>query len=116
MSLGLVAVGAILWVFLNPIIGAGLVLGGTIMTITGLYAATKPEDYFRGDERTARINEKAGLNAFLIVMETIIILDIFEIVIPGTIIYKDASVVILYMGIYSFILFWWFYNKKGDIE
>ena len=118
MSLGMILLGAIISLFIQStfFIGAGLILGGLVLLITGLYASTKPKGYFIPDERVTKKTDKAGHHAFWIVMVTIIILGLFEIVIPGTIIFKDASVVILYMGIYSFILFRWFYNKKGDLE
>ena len=118
ISLGMILLGAIISIYLQSIfvIGAGLILGGLVLLITGLYASTKPKGYFIPDERVTKNTDKAGHSAFWIVMVTIIILGLFEIVIPGTIIFKDASVVILYMGIYSFILFRWFYNKKGDLE
>ena len=118
MSLGMILLGAIISLFIQStfFIGAGLILGGLVLLITGLYASTKPKGYFIPDERVTKNTDKAGHSAFWIVMVTIIILGLFEIVIPGTIIFKDASVVILYMGIYSFILFRWFYNKKGDLE
>lgn len=118
ISLGMILLGTIISLFIQSIffIGAGLILGGLVLLITGLYASTKPKGYFIPDERVTKNTDKAGHSAFWIVMVTIIILGLFEIVIPGTIIFKDASVVILYMGIYSFILFWWFYNKKGDLE
>ena len=118
ISLGMILLGTIISLFIQSIffIGAGLILGGLVLLITGLYASTKPKGYFIPDERVTKNTDKAGHSAFWIVMVTIIILGLFEIVIPGTIIFKDASVVILYMGIYSFILFRWFYNKKGDLE
>jgi hypothetical protein len=118
ISLGMILLGTIISLFIQSIffIGAGLILGGLVLLITGLYASTKPKGYFIPDERVTKNTDKAGHHAFWIVMVTIIILGLFEIVIPGTIIFKDASVVILYMGIYSFILFRWFYNKKGDLE
>ena len=118
ISLGMILLGTIISLFIQSIfvIGAGLFLGGLVLFIAGLYASTKPKEYFIPDERVTKNTDKAGYAAFWIVMATIIILGIFEIVIPGTIIFKDASVLILYMGIYNFILFRWFYNKKGDVE
>ena len=118
MSLSMILLGTIVSIFVPSIffIGVGLFLGGLALLITGLYASTKPKEYFIPDERITKNTDKAGHSAFWVVMATIIILGIFEIVIPGTIIFKHASVLILYMGIYNFILFWWFYNKKGDVE
>ena len=115
-SIGMALLGAVLFKYINPpFLGAGLILGGLILASMGVYVASKPKEDFMPDERTNKNRDKAGHDAFWIVMVIIIILDIFEMVIPGTIIYKDASVVILFMGIYSFILFRWFYNKKGDM-
>lgn len=114
MSFGLVSVGAILWVFLNPIFGAGLVLGGTMMTITGMYAATKPKDYFRGDERTARIYEKAGLHAFWIMLVTTAIITMVDEAASLQIKYQAGVVPAQLAGVYSYFILQWYYNKKGE--
>ncbi|MCZ7357027.1 MAG: DUF2178 domain-containing protein [Candidatus Methanoperedens sp.] len=116
MSLGLVAIGALLWIFYNPIFGAGLILGGTIMTITGLYAATKPKDQLLADERTARINEKAGLHAFEIMLTTSVIITLIDLAASSPIKYQAGVVPAQIAGIYSYIILQWYYNKKGDIE
>ena len=118
MSMGMILLGAIISHFIQSMffVGGGLILGGFVLLVTGLYVSTKPKEYFTPDERIKKNTAIAGHDAFLIVLSIIIILNLFEIVIPGTIIFKDASVVILYVGIYSFILFRWFYNKKGDVE
>ncbi len=100
MSLSMILLGTIISIFIQSMffIGGGLILGGFVLLVSGLYVSTKPIEYFMPDERVTKNTDKAGYAAFLIVMVTIIILGLFEIVIPGTIIFKDASVVILYMG------------------
>ena len=44
--------------------GAGIILGGIMLTLMSLYVSTKPKDHFLKDERSVRINEKAGYHAF----------------------------------------------------
>lgn len=53
MSLGMVFLGVIISLLNQPIniIGGGLILGGLVLLVTGLYVSTKPKEYFISDER-----------------------------------------------------------------
>jgi hypothetical protein len=117
MSLGMVFLGVIL-LLIQPIfiIGRGLILGGFVLLVTGLYASTKPKEYFMPDERVIKNTDKAGHHAFWLVLSIITILNMIEIYSPSSIKYLDGSTVILLVGIYSFMIFRWYYNKKGDAE
>ncbi len=115
MSLGMVLLGAIISLFITPIFGAGFILGGLVLLVTGLYVSTKPKEYFIPDERIMKNTDKAGHHAFWLVLLVLTILNMFEVYSPSSIKYLDDSTVIL-VGIYSFFILRWYYNKKGDPE
>ena len=115
MSLGMVLLGAIISLFITPIFGAGFILGGLVLLFTGLYVSTKPKEYFIPDERIMKNTDKAGHHAFWLVLLVLTILNMFELYSPSSIKYLDGSTVIL-VGIYSFFMLRWYYNKKGDAE
>lgn len=118
MSLGMILLGTIISIFIQSIffIGAGLILGGFVLLVTGLYVSTKPNEYFTPDERIKKNTDKAGHHAFWLVLLIITIFNMIEMSSPSSIKYLDASTVILLVGIYSFVLLKWYYNKKGDVE
>lgn len=95
------------------IIGGGLILGGLVLLVTGLYVSTKPKEYFIPDERVTKNTDKAGYHAFWLVLLVITILNMIEIYAPSSINYLDASTMIILVGIYSFMILRWYYNKKG---
>ncbi|MDO9097425.1 MAG: hypothetical protein Q7U60_04820 [Candidatus Methanoperedens sp.] len=114
MSLGMILLGLIISFFFQPIfIGVGLILGGLALLVTGLYASTKPKEYFIPDERITKNTDRAGHHAFWLVLLVITSLNMIEIYSP-TIKYLDASTVIMLVGIYSFFILRWYYNKKGE--
>ncbi len=115
MSLGMILFGLIMSFFIQPI-GGGLILGGLVLLATGLYVSTKPKEYFLPDERVTKNTDRAGHHAFWLVLLVITIFNIIEIYTPSSINYLDANTVILFVGIYSFIILRWYYNKKGDIK
>ena len=117
MSLGMVFLGVIISLLSSPIfiIGGGLILGGLVLLVTGLYVSTKPKEYFIPDERVIKNSDKAGHHAFWLILSVITILNMIEIYSPSSIKYLDGSTVILLVGIYSFMILRWYYNKKGDV-
>lgn len=116
MSLGMVLLGAIISLFITPIFGAGFILGGLVLLVTGLYVSTKPKEYFIPDERIMKNTDKAGHHAFWLVLLVITVLNMIEIYSPSSIKYPDVSTVIVLVGIYSFLILRWYYNKKGESE
>ena len=117
MSLGMILLGLIISLFISPIFfGAGLIIGGLVLLVTGLYVSTKPKEYFIQDERVTKNTDKAGHHAFWMVLLVITILNMVEIYHPSSINYLDTSTVIILIGIYSFLILRWYYNKKGDAE
>ncbi len=116
MSLGMIFLGMII-LLIQPIfniIGGGLILGGLVLLVTGLYVSTKPKEYFIPDERIMKNTDKAGHHAFWLVLLVITILNMIEIYSPSSIKYLDGSTVILLVGIYSFMILRWYYNKRGE--
>jgi hypothetical protein len=103
MSVGMIIVGILLNHFIPSLffVGGGLIMTGTILSVMGIYVATKPIEYFMPDERTNKNTDKAGHT------------DRFTSV---SIEYNTAGTLIILIGIYSFLILRWFYNKKGDIE
>lgn len=117
MSLGMILLGLIISLFIQPIfIRAGLIIGGLVLLVTGLNVSTKPKEYFIPDERVTKNTDKAGHHAFWLVLLVITILNMIEIYVPSSINYLDASTVIILVGIYSLFILRWYYNKKGDVE
>ena len=116
ISAGMILLGTIISLFIQSMffVGGGLVLGGFVLLVTGLYTSTKPKEYIIPDERIKKNIDKAGYHAFCLVLLTIGIFNMIEMASPLSIKYLDASTVILLVGIYSFILLKWHYNKKGD--
>lgn len=113
MSLGMVALGVIISFFIKPIFfGAGLILGGLILSVIGFYISTKPKEYFMPDERITKNTDKAGHHAFWMVLLVITFLNMIEMYSPSSIKYLTTSTVIMLVGIYSFIILRWYYNKK----
>ena len=78
MGLGLVLLGIIiLWIVPDVVgrtwtfpyvIGGLFIFGGITLTIMSLYTATKTREDLIQDERSVRINEKAGYHAFWILI------------------------------------------------
>ncbi len=67
MSLVMILLGVSLVIFFQSkkvqLFGGGIVLGGIMLALMGLYTSVKPKDYFIQDERSVRIYEKAGCHA-----------------------------------------------------
>jgi hypothetical protein len=118
MSLGMIFLGIIIFLFIQPIffIGAGLILGGLVLLVTGLYMFTKSKEYFISDERVTKNTDKAGHHAFWLVLLVTTVFDIIETYSPSSIKYLDASIVIMLVGVYSFLVFRWYYNKRGEAK
>jgi uncharacterized membrane protein len=94
-------------------LGVGLVVSGLVLIIAGLYGATKPETEIRLDERMQRINEKAGYFAFLLIVGTTGILFWVSIYFPDRFRTTDILSILVLIGIYSFFIIRFYYNRKG---
>ena len=94
--------------------GAGIILGGVMLTIMGLYISTKPKDYFLRDERSVRIKEKAGYQALLIIIIMICIIHSIDLFWKLNILFKDIAPLLFIIGMYSWIILKWYCGKKGE--
>ncbi|MCK5177206.1 MAG: DUF2178 domain-containing protein [Candidatus Aenigmarchaeota archaeon] len=118
MSLTIMLLGAFLIIFFQEkqvqLFGAGMVLSGIMLTIMGLYTSTKPKEYFLRDERYVRIKEKAGHQAFLIIIIMICIIHSIDLFWKLNLGYKAVAPILFVIGIYSWIVLKWYYGKKGE--
>jgi uncharacterized membrane protein len=120
-SLGAILVGIFVLLFIKTITIIGLVLisSGIIGLITSLRLASKPKDYFLQDERSVRIKEKAGYYAYEIMLSLAAIIMFLYIVKPSPSLipssdFLDGALLIWVIGLYSFLILKWYYNKKGE--
>ncbi|MGB8216568.1 MAG: DUF2178 domain-containing protein [Candidatus Methanoperedens sp.] len=123
VSLGAILAGILIFLFIEPFstIGFLLIMGGLIGLAAGLISATKSKEDLIEDERSVRVREKAGYFAFiatLLIAAIISLLRLLKLSPSLTPSRELAEVVqdIWIIGLWIFIVFRWYYNKKGDIE
>jgi len=117
MSIVMIIAGILLGHFIPSLFfaGFGLIVAGTILSVSGVYAASKPVEYFMPDERTNKNTDKAGHHAFWIMANVVIILNLIDIFTSVSFEYKHAGNLIIFIGFCSFWILQWFYNKKGEM-
>ena len=119
ISLGVILIGILILQFIQSIaiIGITLISCGLVGLMVGLRIASKPVDYFIEDERSVRIKEKAGYSTYgTMTYVAIIILGILKIspsLTPSSD-FSDGILVMLVIGLYTFLIFKWYYNKTGE--
>lgn len=117
MSSIMILIGVIAIIFFQSkavqMFGAGIILSGLILTLIGLYNSTKPKSYFMQDERSIRIDEKAGYQAFWITILTISILGSIDIFWKLNILFKNVASILFMVGIVSWAILKWHYNKRN---
>ena len=96
-------------------IGLGLTFVGLFMFVMALYAATKPKTERVVDERVTRINEKAGYTAGWLVLLAVMILFWADKIWSLNLELEDMYRTTLLVGIYSWLILRWHYNKSGDL-
>ena len=98
-------------------VGINLIGFGLFMFIAALYAATttKPETERVVDERVTRINEKAGYTAGWLIMLSVTFMFCADKIWSLKLELKDMHTMTIMVGIYSFFIFRWYYNRKGDV-
>ncbi len=118
MSLVIILWGMSLIIFFQTkqvqLFGTGMVLSGIILTVMGLYISTKPKDYFLRDERFVRIKEKAGYQALLIIIIMICIIHSIDLFWKLNILFKDIAPLLFVVGMYSWFILKWYYERKGE--
>ena len=126
VSLGFVLIGIIILQFIQPIYIIGGFIGGFFIScgligfIIGLRIASKPENYFKEDERSLRIKEKAGHIAYGIMVSVAAIIMLLKIIklspsLTPSIDFLNGALFIGVIGLYSFLILEWYYNKKGEV-
>ena len=94
------------------VLGGISILVGIIMCMMALVASTKPKTELMQGERITRINEKAGYSAFWIVLLAVTILYWTDKIGSLNMELKDIYSAVLLVGIYSWLVLKWYYNKK----
>ena len=122
MGLGLVLLGIIiLWIVPDVVgrtwtfpyvIGGLFILGGTMLIIMSLCTATKTKEDLVQDERSVRINEKAGYHAFWILIGTMALVQLIAMFWRLNLNYKSVSPDIFIVGMFSFVILRWYYNRR----
>lgn len=92
--------------------GLGIILSGILMIAAALFGK---EHYFH-DERSRRIREKAGYNAYVATLITMFLLLAFGNAVPliENANYNGIIMFIFFVGLLCFLIFSWHFNKKGD--
>jgi len=96
-------------------IGLGLIFAGLFMFVMASYAATKPKTELIVDERVTRINEKAGYAAGWLVLLAVTILFWADKIWSLNLELEDMYRTTLLVGIYSWLILRWYYNRRGDV-
>ena len=95
-------------------IGSVLIIMGVIVIIIAIIAAATPEEDMIQDERSVRVNEKAGYHAFWILLATMALVQGIAMFWRLNLNYKSVSPDIFIIGMFSFVILRWYYNRKGD--
>ena len=122
ISLGAILIGIIIFNYIQAlsIFGFILILSGLIGFIIALRVASKPKQELIDDERSKRITEKAGYHTFWVILyiTTIIILlrmlKLSPSLTPSSELSEGARH-LWEIGLFSFIILRWYYNKKGEV-
>lgn len=115
MGLCIAFLGAIMFAFFHMGAGMGFIIGGIVLLLSGLRFATKPKEYFLQDERDVRINEKAGNYAFWAIMTVLSIMYLLKVTKLWNADFMDAYSMVLFIGIYGWIILRWYFNRMGDM-
>ncbi|HJH25616.1 MAG TPA: hypothetical protein C5S37_02335 [Methanophagales archaeon] len=99
------------WTF-PYVIGGMFIFGGITLIIMSLCTAAKPKEDLIQDERSVRINEKAGYHAFWILIGTIALVQLIAMLWRLNLNYKSVSPDIFFVGIFSWIILRWYYNRR----
>ena len=99
-----------------PGIGFVLIIMGVIAIIIAIIAAATPKEDLIQDERSVRVNEKAGYHAFWILLVTMALVQSIAMFGRLDLSYKSVSPDIFIVGMLSFVILRWYYNRRGDVR
>ena len=94
-------------------IGFALLLMGIVAIIV---AAITPEEYLIQDERSARVEEKAGYHAFCSLLLMMALLQAIGCIWGLNFNFKDVLPDLFIAGIWSWIMLRWYYNRGGGVR
>ncbi len=99
----------------QPFIGSELILIGLGMTLLSVLFGKK--HHFQ-DERTRRAREKAGYNAYVATLVALLFLMAFGKIIPaiGAANYWNISEFVSFAGFIPFLIYDWYYKRRGEAE
>ena len=95
-------------------IGSVLILMGIIAIVIAIGVAARPKEDLIQDERSVRVNEKAGYHAFWILLVTMALVQSIAMFGRLDLSYKSVSPGIFIVGMLSWIMLRWYYNRRGD--
>jgi len=95
-------------------IGSVLIIMGVIAIIIAIITAAKPKEDLIQDERSVKVNEKAGYHAFWILLVTMALVQSIAMFGRLDLSYKSVSPGIFIVGMLSWIILRWYYNRRGD--
>ena len=95
-------------------IGSVLIIMGVIAIIIAIITAARPKEDMIQDERSVRVNEKAGYHAFWILLGTLALVQSIAMFGRLDLSYKSVSPDIFIVGMLSFVILRWYYNRRGD--
>ena len=96
-------------------IGSVLIIMGIIAIIIAIIAAITPKEDMIRDERSVKVNEKAGYHAFWILIGTVAFVQAIAMFGRLDLSYQSVSPEIFIVGMLSFVILRWYYNRRGDI-
>ncbi len=95
-------------------IGSVLTIMGVIAITMAIITAARPKENLIQDERSARVDEKAGYHAFWILIATMALVQSIAMFGRLDLSYKSVSPDIFIVGMLSWIMLRWYYNRRGD--
>ena len=95
-------------------IGSVLIIMGVIAIVIAIGVAARPKEDMIQDERSVRVKEKAGYHAFWILLATLALVQSIAMFGRLDLSYKSVSPDIFIIGMFSFIILRWCYNRRGD--
>jgi Na+/melibiose symporter-like transporter len=97
-------------------IGFALIIMGVITLIIAIITAARPKEDLVQDERSERIKEKAGYHAFLILIVTMSLVQVISMFGRLNLDYRSVSTNLFLVGMWSWIILKWYYNRRGDVR
>ncbi|KAF5416249.1 MAG: hypothetical protein C5S48_03520 [Candidatus Methanogaster sp.] len=97
-------------------IGFSLITIGLIAIAIAIIRSARPKEDLIQDERSKRIKERAGYHAFLILLVTISLVQLIAMFGRLNLDYRSVSTNLFLVGIWSWIILKWYYNRRGDVR